>query len=592
MTRTLSFLLVCLMLVSLLAACSNAPTTTTDTPVDTTTTTESPTTDTTTEEPVNSTVDEPAEDTTTEEPADTTTEEPAAEATTELYDETGRLIGGTLQGPIAVPFEETLELSWWKTADSQMFAYANDFSETYYWQQVSDQYNVNIDWEVPSAAAQSEQFALMITSQSYTDVIDAFYYNYTAGLDHAIEEEIIIPLDDYAEYFPNYAAIRASNPQLTIDTMTDGGHLWGFACIKDEVQGSWWGPFTRGDLLDKYNMEVPTLYAEWEDVLTVWVNNEPAFSNGAMRLTANVFSGFYGFSAGYNVGGIYEFFNKDGVVHFSALEQGYKDYITLLNDWYAKGLIERDFVSMPMTEFLNYGTIALSEAGYSQSNINLNYATFEGSENWYAIAVPQPKVNEDDVIHFAQKSSSHEANGCSVITTMPDEEKVQKICALIDQFYTRDGAFFAAYGTEGYTYNYDENGEIVFTDLILNNPDGMFEILAMTFYLGGRGMPGIYPWAREVGNPLDMEMLITWSQNSNDWVFPSFAGMSMEENEEFSSIMSDIQTYISENVPKFVIGDKPMSEYDAFVETIYEMGIEDAIALKQTALDRYLTRGN
>jgi hypothetical protein len=33
-----------------------------------------------------------------------------------------------------------------------------------------------------------------------------------------------------------------------------------------------------------------------------------------------------------------------------------------------------------------------------------------------------------------------------------------------------------------------------------------------------------------------------------------------------------------------------MDQWDSFVETLYDMGIEDCIALKQAAYDRYLAR--
>ena len=45
---------------------------------------------------------------------------------------------------------------------------------------------------------------------------------------------------------------------------------------------------------------------------------------------------------------------------------------------------------------------------------------------------------------------------------------------------------------------------------------------------------------------------------------------------------------MDENVVKFVVGDKPLSEFDAYVDTLIQMGIEDCVALEQAAYDRYL----
>ena len=39
---------------------------------------------------------------------------------------------------------------------------------------------------------------------------------------------------------------------------------------------------------------------------------------------------------------------------------------------------------------------------------------------------------------------------------------------------------------------------------------------------------------------------------------------------------------------KFVVGDESLDEFDNFVSTLKQMGIEDCIAIEQAAYDRYL----
>ena len=36
---------------------------------------------------------------------------------------------------------------------------------------------------------------------------------------------------------------------------------------------------------------------------------------------------------------------QDGEIKFGPVEDGFKDYITLMHDWYEKGYIEADFIS-------------------------------------------------------------------------------------------------------------------------------------------------------------------------------------------------------------------------------------------------------
>ena len=66
--------------------------------------------------------------------------------------------------------------------------------------------------------------------------------------------------------------------------------------------------------------------------------------------------------------------------------------------------------------------------------------------------------------------------------------------------------------------------------------------------------------------------------------------MTIEESEKFYGTYNDIDTYIDENLLSFIIGTTPLSEFDSFKETLISMGIEDCIAIKQDALDRYNAR--
>ena len=54
--------------------------------------------------------------------------------------------------------------------------------------------------------------------------------------------------------------------------------------------------------------------------------------------------------------------------------------------------------------------------------------------------------------------------------------------------------------------------------------------------------------------------------------------------------MTDINTYREEMTYKFITGQESLDNFDAFVEQIKSQGIEDAIQIKQDALDRYLAR--
>ena len=80
-----------------------------------------------------------------------------------------------------------------------------------------------------------------------------------------------------------------------------------------------------------------------------------------------------------------------------------------------------------------------------------------------------------------------------------------------------------------------------------------------------------------------------WADNlDNAYEMPYEDIFTVDEGEKYDNIMSDINTYVSENTLKFVIGDRSLTEWDDFVSTLKAMGIEDAVAIYQGALDRHL----
>jgi len=83
-----------------------------------------------------------------------------------------------------------------------------------------------------------------------------------------------------------------------------------------------------------------------------------------------------------------------------------------------------------------------------------------------------------------------------------------------------------------------------------------------------------------------------WTKGDNLYALPSNTCFTNEEGEERARLMSDIQTYIEENQVKFVIGEKPMSEFDSFIETIKSMGIEDVADIYAAAVERYNNRAS
>ena len=85
---------------------------------------------------------------------------------------------------------------------------------------------------------------------------------------------------------------------------------------------------------------------------------------------------------------------------------------------------------------------------------------------------------------------------------------------------------------------------------------------------------------------------VTWDANNDySYSFPGGAIPTKEENEVFGDYYPDIQTYVDETTVRFIMGLEPLENYPAFVEQLHNLGIDEVLASRQSAYDRYINRG-
>ena len=82
-----------------------------------------------------------------------------------------------------------------------------------------------------------------------------------------------------------------------------------------------------------------------------------------------------------------------------------------------------------------------------------------------------------------------------------------------------------------------------------------------------------------------------WCNGDPSYQLPANLTLTSDEGERVASIMSDIDTYVTENQAKYIVGDQSMDSFDSFLETVKSMGIDEVIDIYTDALSRYNERG-
>ncbi len=584
MKKTFALLLVALMLLSMFAACASDPAATpTD---DASQASDTPATSEPEETPAEEPVEEPAED-----PA----EEPSENA--EIL-EAGAAKEVTLE-TVELPLTDTLTtFTAWRTYDP--YGEWTDFNDSEWRKAVAADTNIDIDFVTTTASTGSEKFGLMLVSEDYTDLMMIPSLTAIKSGDAAIEDGIIIDLRDYDEsLYPHYAAFANANANVYRDTRTDSGAMWGFFTILKEPEGPWTGPAYRTDLAEKagYTGGDPVTIADWEVLLAAYrdggVEVPLAFPQSGVY-TYGLFASAYDAYAGY-------YAENGEEVKYGYIQDGYKQYLMLMNDWYNKGFILKNFVDWDVDHDNGaaYGMLYNSvywddTVGSGMSVFSFNKSQMVDSYNWaphddyYRQAVPFPVLEEGQTLHLGFNYTYVSGYPLAISTTCKNIELAIKFC---DFFYTKKGFLYSNYGVEGVTYNLDENGEPVSTALLLDS-EWEYTSHKLATWCWRIGLYTYLQSKEDFSDPTIYDCYNTWETNYDGaWMIPTNISMTAEESEEFSSRNNDITTYVEERIPRFIMGELNFeSDWDEFVNGIVNMGVEDLCDIQEAAYTRYKAR--
>lgn len=295
-------------------------------------------------------------------------------------------------------------------------------------------------------------------------------------------------------------------------------------------------------------------------------------------------------SSGYDVSG-FGFFVRDGQVKFTVTEPGYKQYIEMLHDWYTKGFYPDDWLSLnnPMVD----AAITTGDAAVFEQSANRLPQILSSMADPNATIIPiyEPVQEAGQQRHFSNIDKAIVINSGTTVTTCCED--VGLALNYLNYFYTEPGKLAYNYGSEGVSYELDANGQPQFTDIILNNPDGLPVNQALDYYTynGYGGRVTMVSVQTMFFDETQKSCAAVWGKNNdNTSIISTAVTRNTQEAETYNTYYSDIETLVDEQLTKYIVGDLDMNGYDSFVDQIEGMGLEQVLEVYQSAYDRYLSR--
>lgn len=480
-------------------------------------------------------------------------------------------------------------LTYWMPLDAAAATVVSNYGETPFAKELEKRTGVKVEYIHPASGKAAEEFSIMLASNNLPDIVEYSWMNYLGGADKAVSDGFIVPLNDMMEEkAPNLFGYLKENPEIDKLAKSDGGNYIGFPAISgDESLSVSAGLCLRKDWLDEVGLPVPETIDEWETVLTAFRDEKNATAPLSYEYTQfdfGVFSGAFGVG-----GGIYL---DNGIVKYGPLEPGYKEYLAKMNDWYEKGLIDKNFFSIDSNTVMNHMLSGVSGASVNSIGGGMGKMISSSTdEKFDLVAAPYPVLEKGQVPQFGHYTSPVSPITISITTDCKDVESAMK---LLDYGYGEEGRLLFNFGIEGESYTMVD-GYPTYTDIIIDNKDGYpMQTMLCLYARAASGIRGSIQDKRYMEQyaklPQQKNAWKVWSNtNAKEHAMPTMYP-TQKDTEEYAKIVVAIDTYNHEMIPKFVMGVEPISNYDDYVQQLRQRGIDTLIRIHQDAYNMYLER--
>lgn len=464
-------------------------------------------------------------------------------------------------------------------------------------QKIEETQNFRLKMIHPDWSSATGDFDKMFQIEDYCNVIYMFNATtYRGGDDAGVEDGVFWDLTDYIEtYMPNYDKLIHSDPEFLRLAYTDSGRNVGlvvfpFDAIHQKVapQTAVGGLIVRKDWLDEAGMALPVTYADWEEMLTLFRDKygckQPYYvaNTGIDMITV-------GFSGGYEA--IPSMQKHGRTIEYGPMTDGWKAYLTMLHDWYEKGLIGSEYIANEALGISEQACIDEETGAMICVYIKVDAIESAISPTADFCAVQYPVLEEGQVSQAGDQIRSM-GRAKIYVTSSVSEAELPDILTHLDTLYSFENAFKLSYGEEGDTWVRNAQGEIEFTDKIMNNTFGVSEDKAMDYYLFPTNMMALKDWSREHVSMSDenAQMCQVWDRDGNDLYVPAVQ-LTAEEKELYDGIMVDVEPYMLEVANKMIVGAMDIDAgWEVYIQNLKAMQIDDAIKAYQDAYNRYLHR--
>jgi putative aldouronate transport system substrate-binding protein len=465
--------------------------------------------------------------------------------------------------------------------------------------EIEERTNVSVDLTNVPFSDHVEKRSLLISSGDAPDVIPLVY---TGEEQQFAATGAVLPLSDYAEYMPNFQKrVEEWDLGAMIDNLRQADGKYYMVPGLQEVSVPVFTLIIRKDVFDEVGAPVPETWDELRDGLEKIKEEYPdskpladGFEGGSML---NYAAHAFGTVAGWGFGDGTFFDEESGTFEYAATSDEYRDMLEYFNGLAEDGLLDTESFTATndgmgtVTEKFAAGQVfAASGSNGTVQDFATALDATDAKGKYELLQIAPPGGPAGQVVE-----PRNFWNGFMITAEAKDDPQFLAKLQFLDWlYYSTEARDLLRWGVEGETYTKSDDGTYTLEpeyslDAFNLNPDGETDIQLDLGYsdnvLSGSTESRALKESYNTPEFVDYIDSVLATRTPRD-PFPP-APLDELELEQASLLATPLRDTVDTNTLKFILGERPLSEWDAYVAELEAQNLQQYVDLINGAHERF-----
>ncbi|WP_428962345.1 ABC transporter substrate-binding protein [Micromonospora fluostatini] len=464
-----------------------------------------------------------------------------------------------------------------------------------FWSELTKRTNVTLEPVAVPLSDYEQKRSLLIGAGDAPLIIPKTYHPAENAF---VSSGAVLPVSDYLDLMPNLKdKIEKWQFHPELDSLRQSDGKFYLLPGMEEKPTQDYSLVMRTDILDELGLAVPKtwdeVYAALKAMKAKYPDTYPFSDRWGKPTPGGALLNFLGASFGTNAGWNYQHTTwvpaEKKFVYTGASEQ-YRQMLAYLNKLVAEGLMDPESFTQAddaaRQKLANGKSFVIS--GNAQTLVN-EYRPDLARTNPAAklVKIPLP-VGPAGEINPAARTGS---GGIMISTKARESKNFVAMMQFIDWLWYSDaGQEFSRWGVEGTTFTKDGSGKRGLTgdvDVVGLNPKGSKHLQKdFGFYNGVFAYGGNLELVQSFFSPEELEFQQVMNARTPVQVPPPYP-LTDEEREQVALWETPLKDHVTQNTLKFVLGQRPLTEWDAYVTELKSKNLDAYMQLVDKAHDRF-----